>query len=649
MLRTLLFSTLTALAVAAEALAGGPIPAVDLPAAVPDSVRDQTARALASNRDTLSWVVHPFRGEFHGLGGSSGGSSAAYDLSANGRVVVGADINGTGGSEAFVWSPWTGRATYNMRPAGVTGGVTATTISADGVYVAGNVTNYGSPYSGDQPPTESSAFRWSLAGRESIPAPAGKNLGAASISGNGAIVVGEIIPPPVTVFAIPPTPGDDVILNNYVFPDEPSGTLGLDLTLNPAFASPIPDAYRYTRSGGVQLLESLEGFGRTSSVDISANGQIILGNVSPPNFYAILPGMPIPETQPVLWRDGEATAIGGLSRPGFPRVGFDPSGPYVWPQYSQSRTTTANALSADGSTVVGVEVLTRSSIFTDTLSSFEQAAILWREVSGWIDLGELKTSAFQFQTSAAAIDVSADGSLVIGESGISTPCLVCDCLFGSCGTFKEVPFLWDEQRGMRELVDVLRLDYGLGFDGWSLGEATAISDDGTTIIGNGTNPAGGEEAWRAVLQRSTPHGDLDFDGDIDHLDYQMLAANLGIDSATDAVFYASGDLNADGRVDGLDAAALRGVYQHRWMGDFNADGLVDLADYTLWRDHQGLFTGGLADSNGDGWVNQADLAAWHTHYGMAVSAVLARSVPEPSGLALAFGVLLATRPRRTDL
>ena len=54
---------------------------------------------------------------------------------------------------------------------------------------------------------------------------------------------------------------------------------------------------------------------------------------------------------------------------------------------------------------------------------------------------------------------------------------------------------------MRNLVDVLTNDYGLGnaLAGWDLRVAEAISDDGTVIVSFGANPVGNIEAWRAVL------------------------------------------------------------------------------------------------------------------------------------------------------
>jgi hypothetical protein len=78
-----------------------------------------------------------------------------------------------------------------------------------------------------------------------------------------------------------------------------------------------------------------------------------------------------------------------------------------------------------------------------------------------------------------AYGASADGSVIVGGSGVA--------------------FLWTAADGVRALKDVLEDDYGLDLSGWGLTVATAVSPDGTVIVGYGTNPQGQEEAWRAVL------------------------------------------------------------------------------------------------------------------------------------------------------
>ena len=74
-------------------------------------------------------------------------------------------------------------------------------------------------------------------------------------------------------------------------------------------------------------------------------------------------------------------------------------------------------------------------------------------------------------------------------------------------------------------------------------------------------------------------------------------------------------------------------------GDFNGDGLVDAADYTVWRDNEGLDESMLAPGTGDGsgTVDTGDYNAWVANFG--ARAVLtppssAAAVPEPTSAAM---------------
>jgi hypothetical protein len=51
---------------------------------------------------------------------------------------------------------------------------------------------------------------------------------------------------------------------------------------------------------------------------------------------------------------------------------------------------------------------------------------------------------------------------------------------------------------MRSVWEVLT-DSGVDFTGWFLVDAFAMSDDGTTIVGWGANPFGGQEGWLANI------------------------------------------------------------------------------------------------------------------------------------------------------
>ena len=572
------------------------VPAVNLPAQTPDAVRDRVARSLASSRDRVGRVLHPFRGEFHGLGQPTGGRSEAIDLSGDGRVVIGYDRTGALGGQPFVWSPATGRTPYNMLPSGASGSPYVTTISADSVYVGGNATFVSR--SGIFSWSSSSGMLWSLAGNRTINATWGRDLHVASLSADGKVVVGT-----QSWFSSGGS-GD-----GYYKPHELW-------------------AYRYARGGSVQEIDRLatEGDGYyvdSMAIDVTADGGTVLVNALNHSFDD--------RTEPYLWE-----ADGRLRPLGQARVTtYQGQTPRV-----HTLQTQGEAISADGSTVVGLARPTPWDSYNLGLKG--TLPVLWREEAGWIDLGKLKSPASHRPIIGyEATGVSGDGSVVIGHANLQS--FICDCQYTP--SYK-IPFHWDEARGMRDLGDVFRYDYGLDLADWSFYEVAGISDDGTTIIGNGLSPDRKYEAWRAVMHRNTPLGDIDFDGDIDPQDYAQLTSNFGATSTDRDVFYADGDLNADGRVDGTDAATLLGLYQGRKQGDFNADGVVNIADYTVWRDNLGQYTGGLADSNGDGWVNQADLAAWRSHFGRAIGALFPFSIPEPTTITLLAAAAIACLSRR---
>jgi len=79
--------------------------------------------------------------------------------------------------------------------------------------------------------------------------------------------------------------------------------------------------------------------------------------------------------------------------------------------------------------------------------------------------------------------VSADGSTIVGQG---------------YNTTNSDAFVWDGQNGIRSLRDVLTAQ-GDDLTGWTLTSAQAVSADGRTIVGWGTNPAGQTEAWLARI------------------------------------------------------------------------------------------------------------------------------------------------------
>ena len=84
--------------------------------------------------------------------------------------------------------------------------------------------------------------------------------------------------------------------------------------------------------------------------------------------------------------------------------------------------------------------------------------------------------------SSSAMGVSNDGTTIVGYM---TKALSVD----------NKAFIWTQADGVQELQEVLTAD-GLGSElaGWTLTKATAITPDGNTIVGDGTDPQGQTEA-----------------------------------------------------------------------------------------------------------------------------------------------------------
>jgi probable HAF family extracellular repeat protein len=106
-------------------------------------------------------------------------------------------------------------------------------------------------------------------------------------------------------------------------------------------------------------------------------------------------------------------------------------------------------------------------------------AFRWTSGAGMVGLGDLPGGSF----SSIANGVSADGSTVVGSG---------DAASG------DQAFIWTATNGMREIAAILTA-HGIDLTGWTLDAATSISDDGTVVVGTGTNPSGNREAWLAEV------------------------------------------------------------------------------------------------------------------------------------------------------
>jgi hypothetical protein len=138
------------------------------------------------------------------------------------------------------------------------------------------------------------------------------------------------------------------------------------------------------------------------------------------------------------------------------------------PVYSQSF-----AISGDGSVQVGVSCSTAS----PTWNVGESCR--WKNGVAQ-SLGALPGAAKE----GVARSCNRNGSIVVGDA---------------MSTAGRRAYIWDAQRGMRELGSVLVSEYGMNLTGWTLSYAFAMTPDGSVIVGAGTNPSGNVEGWIARL------------------------------------------------------------------------------------------------------------------------------------------------------
>ncbi|MEZ4282711.1 MAG: PEP-CTERM sorting domain-containing protein [Myxococcota bacterium] len=227
--------------------------------------------------------------------------------------------------------------------------------------------------------------------------------------------------------------------DRFVLWDEAGGPRSLDIGFAPSLMSADGSTFA-GRSGdstvvwdaenGIRDLGQLPGGNAPDALRISADGSTIVGRA--------------------LTDRGEEAFV-WTAASGIQAIGESPGSAGFFPG-------SAIGVSGDGSTVVG-----------GRLPEVGREAFVWDAENGMMGLGDLPPGVGEFLS--IATDVSADGSTVVGVGGTGT-------------------FVWDEERGLRDL-DVVLASLGLDLDGWILdqlvfGESMPrISADGRTIIGTG--------------------------------------------------------------------------------------------------------------------------------------------------------------------
>jgi len=295
-----------------------------------------------------------------------------------------------------------------------------------------------------------------------LPGLPGTNSSIASdVSNDGTVIVGRSGSAPGTTFAVrwiageatalgflPTDPGD--ALQSYTAAVSGDGSV----VVGGSSSGSSSEAYRWTSAGGMIGLGYLPGAIQSAAADVSADGSIVVGSSQ----------FPEPDINPVFVEPFRWSAGTGM-------VGIG--------QLSGANVSSASGVSADGSVVVG-----QSAFFDFSAGGLEwNRAFRWSEATGMLDLGALPGDVY-----SAASATSADGSVIVGFSSSS-----------SSGNAQRRAFIWDTAHGMRSLSDVLVDEYGLDLTGWTLDSATAITQDGSSIVGYGVNPSGQREAWMATI------------------------------------------------------------------------------------------------------------------------------------------------------
>lgn len=165
---------------------------------------------------------------------------------------------------------------------------------------------------------------------------------------------------------------------------------------------------------------------------------------------------------------------------------------------------TANGVSADGAVIVGHSNMGPTSV-----------AFRW-ENDSWVELPNTTSGATSF-----AAGVSDDGEVTVGYSGgqacrwirTAAPELLGvagiayaasadgSTIVGVIGNTVYPPtlaFVWDATNGVRSLDDVLT-GLEVELDGWSLQEATDVSDNGSVIVGWAVDGSDNHAAWMVNL------------------------------------------------------------------------------------------------------------------------------------------------------
>jgi probable HAF family extracellular repeat protein len=201
-------------------------------------------------------------------------------------------------------------------------------------------------------------------------------------------------------------------------------------------------AFRWT-NGNTNLLGFPQGYTNSMARGVSPDGATLIGNSDDNNRNA----------QGWRWTNGSWSLLGFMS-------GHNSNAP--------------QALSADGSIVAGAAYNYQS-----TSAPTDYQAFRWTNGS-FSGLGFLPS----YTTGSGVGGMSAGGTVIVGDSWDANQA--------------HKAFRWTAIDGMKSIEDLLTA-IGASFTGWQLSSALAVSADGTTVGGFGTDPQGRQGAWIARI------------------------------------------------------------------------------------------------------------------------------------------------------
>lgn len=259
-------------------------------------------------------------------------------------------------------------------------------------------------------------------------------------------------------------------------------------------------AFKWTSGTGRVYLDDPAQVDQSEPWGLSWDGATVVG-------YRVLAGQTQPEA--IIWQNGHTHPLGqvqggqgtfatGISSTGtvvgMTSPSSGPAKPFRWTSQAgiefislpdSVHFHSGLCISADGKTIVG----------DWGQEGRGNEAFAWTEGAGAFGLGDLPGGGF----GSTVGGVSADGQIIVGSSvtGSFSP-------DGHLVMDTTTAFVWDQAHGMRSLPEVLMEQYGLDLQGWELWEATGISADGRTIVGNGASPDGYWRTWIAQVPEPSP-------------------------------------------------------------------------------------------------------------------------------------------------